>query len=114
MCQINGAIFAKNIKELYFFPLEQKIKAQEAVVFTDLDDGSAVLLHLENKFYYSLNESGSFMWQLIEKSAGSMDMEQLREALCGHFDVNPEQARADVKEFIEDLAKEGLVTVKQG
>jgi hypothetical protein len=94
--------------------LEQKIKAQEAVVFTDLDDGSAVLLHLDNKFYYSLNETGSFMWQLIEKSGGSITMEQLIEALCGQFDVNPEQARADVREFIEDLTKEGLVTVKQG
>ena len=94
--------------------MEQKIKAQEAVVFTDLDDGSAVLLHLDNKFYYSLNETGSFMWQLIEKGAGSTGADQLIEALCGQFDVNPEQARADVKEFIEDLAKEGLVTVKQG
>jgi len=93
--------------------LEQKIKAQEAVVFTDLDDGSAVLLHLDNKFYYSLNATGSFMWQLIEKSAGSIGMEELTEALCAQFDVNPEQARADVKEFIEDLTKEGLVTVKQ-
>ena len=84
------------------------------MVFTDLDDGSAVLLHLDNKFYYSLNETGSFMWQQIEKSAGAMSMEGLVEALYAHFDVNPEQARADVKEFIEDLAKEGLVTVKQG
>lgn len=83
------------------------------MVFTDLDDGSAVLLHLDNKFYYSLNATGSFMWQQIEKSAGSITVAKLAEALCQHFDVTPEQARADVKEFIEDLAKEGLVTVKQ-
>lgn len=69
--------------------------------------------HLDNKFYYSLNETGSFMWQLIEKGAGSIGMDELIEALCAQFDVNPAQARADVKEFIEDLTKEGLVTVKQ-
>ncbi len=94
--------------------MDQKVKSQEAVVFTDLDDGSAVLLHLDNKFYYSLNATGSFMWQQIEKSAGSITVAKLVEALCQHFEVTPEQARSDVKEFIEDLAKEGLVTVKQG
>jgi hypothetical protein len=103
-----------NLRSWPFFPLDQKIKSQEAVVFTDLDDGSAILLHLDNKFYYSLNETGSLMWQLIEKSGGSMTMAAMVEALCEHFDVTPEQARADAKEFIEDLAKEGLVTVKQG
>ena len=94
--------------------MNQKIKSQEAVVFTDLDDGSAVLLHLDNKFYYSLNESGSFMWQLIDKSGGSMTIASLVEGLCENFDVSPDQARADAQDFIEDLAKEGLVTVKQG
>lgn len=94
--------------------MEQKIKAQESVVFTDLDDGSAVLLHLDNKFYYSLNETGSFMWQLIEKGAGALELDKLIEGLCGHFDVTPDQARSDAREFIEDLAKEGLVTVKAG
>jgi hypothetical protein len=106
-------IFANNLKELEFFPLDQKIKSQEAVVFTDLDDGSAVLLHLDNKFYYSLNETGSFMWQLIENKSGSATMKDLVEALCDHFDVTAEQARADAREFIEDLAREGLVTMKQ-
>jgi len=93
---------------------EQKIKAQEAVVFTDLDDGSAVLLHLDNKFYYSLNESGSFMWQMIEKSNGSLSVNHLVEALCERFDVTPDQARIDVKEFLDDLLNEGLVQVKEG
>lgn len=92
--------------------LDQKIKAQEAVVFTDLDDGSAVLLHLDNKFYYSLNESGSFMWQQIEKSNGAMSREALVEAVCEYFDVSPDQARSDVDEFIADLTREGLVSVK--
>jgi len=92
--------------------LDQKIKAQEAVVFTDLDDGSAVLLHLDNKFYYSLNESGSFMWQLIEKNDGAMSKEKLVEALCEQFDVSPDQAQSDVSEFIEDLTREGLISVK--
>ena len=95
-------------------PLSEKIQSQESVVFTDLDDGSAVLLHLDNKFYYSLNESGSFMWQLIEKGNGTLSAEKLVTALCEQFDVSPEQGQSDVKEFLDDLTREGLVQVKQG
>lgn len=90
----------------------QKIKAQESVVFTDLDDGSAVLLHLDNKFYYSLNETGSFMWQEIEKNNGAMSVEKLIDAVCENFDVTRDEAKSDVAEFIEDLAKEGLVLIQ--
>lgn len=92
--------------------LDRKIKSHEAVVFTDLDDGSAVLLHLDNKFYYSLNETGSFMWQQIEKNHGSMGVSQLVQSLCEQFEVGPEQAVQDVNDFLDDLSREGLVEVK--
>ena len=92
--------------------MEQKIKAQESVIFTDLDDGSAVLLHLDSKFYYSLNETGSFMWQQIEKGNGALTVPKLVEGLCEQFDVEPEQARKDVNDFLDDLSREGLVFLK--
>jgi hypothetical protein len=47
--------------------LSRKIRREKAVAFTDLEDGSGVLLHLENKFYYSLNMTGSFIWKLLEE-----------------------------------------------
>ena len=34
---------------------QKNIKPNPSVVFTDLEDGSAVLLDLDSKFYYSLN-----------------------------------------------------------
>ncbi len=87
---------------------EKKYKGREDVVFTDLDDGSAVLLHLESKYYYSLNETGSFLWKLMEKAEGISEEEMIKE-LCENFDVKEGKAKQDVDEFIHNLSEEGLI-----
>ena len=86
----------------------KRYRAKENVVFTDLDDGSAVLLHLHTKYYYSLNETGSFLWKLLESAEGASE-EEMKEELCAAFDVRPEQAKADINEFIKDLSEQGLI-----
>lgn len=82
------------------------------MVFTDLEDGSAVLLDLDSKFYYSLNETGCFMWQVFDGQA-EMPVQNLVERLVGEYEVSEEDARHDIEEFIGDLAKEGLIEVSQ-
>ncbi len=86
----------------------KKYSAREDVVFTDLDDGSAVLLHLETKFYFSLNETGCFLWKLIEKEGGAEE-EDMVKSLCEAFEVEPNRAAGDIKEFISDLREQGLI-----
>ena len=86
----------------------KKYKAREDVVFTDLDDGSAVLLHLQTKYYFSLNETGSFLWKLIEREGGASP-EELIEELCQAFDVGADKAKNDVSEFVADLKTQGLI-----
>jgi len=86
----------------------KKYQAREDVVFTDLDDGSAVLLHLETKYYFSLNETGCFLWKLLEREAGITEKEMADE-LCEAFDVDEERAIADVSEFVGELSQQGLI-----
>ena len=79
------------------------------MVFTDLEDGSGgVLLHLESKFYYSLNPTGSFIWKQLEEKE-ELTEENLLEAVLDNFEVDAEEAKKDLEEFIEDLTREGLV-----
>ena len=87
---------------------EKRIKINPAVVFTDLEDGSAVLLDLDSKFYYSLNETGCVMWKVFEKK-GEAESNNLVKALVQEYEVGEKQAEQDVEEFITSLAKEGLI-----
>ena len=38
------------------------------VLFTEIDDGSGVLLHLDTKFYYTLNATGVVVWKALARS----------------------------------------------
>ena len=88
--------------------MSKNYSAREDVVFTDLDDGSAVLLNLDTKYYFSLNETGCFLWKLLEREEGASESD-LIDGLCGVFDVEPKRARTDITDFIGDLAEQGLI-----
>jgi hypothetical protein len=69
-------------------------------------DGEAVLLHLTSGTYFTLNETGTFVWNLLEREH---TLAQLLEALVGAFDVEREAARRDLVELLEDLVARGLI-----
>ncbi len=48
----------------------------------------------------TLNETGSFLWSLLEKGCQQTD---LVDALLSEYDVTREQAIADVEEFLNKL-----------
>lgn len=77
------------------------------VVFTDLDDTSAALLHLDNKRYYALNETGAVIWRLLESGK---DRDAMVGALGEVFDVTPEGARVAIDEFLDELRRERLLS----
>ena len=73
-----------------------------SVVCTVIEDGG-VLLHLDTKFYYSLNRTGLAVWSLLE--AGHPDPAA---ELAGRFAALPEPREA-VRAFLDDLEREQLV-----
>jgi hypothetical protein len=82
-----------------------QIKQHPDVVYTDLVDG-AVLLHLETKLYYSLNEAGTTVWRLLNSTESREDLIQ---RLTSEYEVEKEQAESSVSEFIQELERNQLV-----
>lgn len=50
----------------------------------------------------TLNESGRFLWELLETE---QTVETLTQALTQRYEVTAEQAAADVQKFLEPLLK---------
>lgn len=69
-----------------------------------------VLLDLAGEGYFSLNEVGTRVWQLLAQgqSAG-----QIQAVLEADYDVAPEQLEKDIGELIAQLLEQGLL-VEQG
>ncbi len=80
-------------------------KKTPSVVCTELDDG-AVLLNLDTKYYYNLNETGLRIWQIMEESR---DLTKIADKLSNEYEVDIEKAKSNVLKLVEDLEKDGLI-----
>ncbi len=76
------------------------------VVSTKLDDDEAVLLHLKTKQYFSLNETGTRIWELLE---GGARPPAILAALEAEYEGDPDDMRRLVTAFLDDLKQQGLV-----
>ncbi len=79
------------------------------VVYTDLEEG-AVLLHLETKFYYSLNEVGQAIWRLLDPAERS---EELIQRVMAEYEVEEGHANGSISKFLHELEREQLVLPQQ-
>jgi hypothetical protein len=50
----------------------------------------------------TLNETGAFIWELLGEERS---LDELVEAVSQEFDVEPDQARKDIEDFLENLRK---------
>lgn len=85
-----------------------RLKQNPQVLFTELDDGTAVLLHLESKFYFTLNKTAVFIWKTIGlKEKCSAD--EIVDALVQCFHVERPQAEHDVLYLLAEMKADTLV-----
>ncbi len=75
------------------------------VLHSTLDDES-VLLNLHSGEYYSLNESGSIIWNLL---SNGHDQNEIIKELLGRFDIPLDTLEQDFNDIVEDLKTNGLL-----
>lgn len=71
--------------------------------------GETVVLNIESGVFYTLNEVGRFIWELI---AEGHNFELITKQITERFEVSPEQSREDAEKFITRLVEESVLTVK--
>lgn len=84
------------------FNISDEVLSQEV-------NGETVLLDLEGESYFSLNEVGTRVWQLL-KSESSVG--EVLAALGEEYDVSHEQLEKDVEALFSQLAEAGLIELQ--
>ncbi len=77
-------------------------------VIVQILDNEAVLLHLKTEQYYTLDNTGLRIWQLLNEHA---ETEAVVADMQKEFDVNKATAKSDVERLINELDQEGLLDV---
>lgn len=76
------------------------------VVYTEFDGAEAVLVDLNTKRYYTLNETAMLVWRGLER--GQTTAEIARE-FTDRYDVTTEHAAASVERLVTSLAVHRLL-----
>lgn len=69
----------------------------------------AVILDLETSEYYSLNDTGTFIWEL---AAAGKPLSSIAAVLSAEYGISAEEAARDAESFLKDLA--GLKILNEG
>ncbi len=78
----------------------------DQIVYTEFDSTEAVLVDLNTKRYYTLNETAMLVWRGLER--GESAAEIARE-MSDAYDVSPEHAVASVERLVASLAAHRLL-----
>ncbi|HVF48447.1 MAG TPA: PqqD family protein [Pyrinomonadaceae bacterium] len=76
------------------------------IVSTELDGGEGVLVDLNAKRYYQLNETAMFVWSRLEEG---QTIPQIVEEMTRVYDVTPEHAGTSVAHLLQNLQTRKLV-----
>ncbi|HET6671344.1 MAG TPA: PqqD family protein [Pyrinomonadaceae bacterium] len=76
------------------------------IVYTEFDGREAVLVDLNTKRYYTLNETAMLVWLGLER--GQTTSEIARE-ICDRYDVSEEHAAESIKRLLTSLGAHRLL-----
>ena len=83
-----------------FFRVNSPTVIHEAI------DGETVVVNLESGTYYSLNDSGSAVWDCVARGLGDG---QIVDQLCARFSGDRGQIEAGVGQILGDMQREHLI-----
>ncbi|HEX7956242.1 MAG TPA: PqqD family protein [Pyrinomonadaceae bacterium] len=78
----------------------------EHVVFTEFEEGEGILVDLNTKKYFQLNETGTLVWRGLEQRRS---FEEIVGEMAAAYDVTPEHAAGSVRKLLDNLRALKLV-----
>lgn len=87
---------------------EMLVNAAANQISSNLSQES-VILNLENGSYYSLNEVGTRIWQIIQEPTS---VEKIATILQEEYEVDRDECQQSILALLKDLKQHGLIEVQ--
>jgi hypothetical protein len=85
------------------------LMAGKHVVATDFDGGEGILVDLNTKKYYQLNETAMIVWKGLEKGK---TMVEIADDITSSYEVALDKARVSVERIVDNFQTYKLLTAK--
>ncbi len=83
-----------------------RYRRDDRLPFQEIEGQNVVLVPARRELHEVGEETGNFLWGQLSRER---TISELVSSLCEEFDVDPEIAEADVREFVDLLERKGLV-----
>ena len=70
-------------------------------------DDEAVIINNQTTFYYGLNKTGTFIWNLIAETP--LDTKEIASQVSAHFGKTIPEVTNEVEDLLQHLKKESLI-----
>ena len=77
------------------------------IVFTEFDDTEGILVDLNTKKYYQLNETATLIWKGI---SNKNSMVEIANSLTSSYEVTPEDAQHNVQSIVQQFQEYRLIS----
>ena len=77
-------------------------------VFSQEIDDETIILDAITQEYFSLNEIGKVIWSLLSENK---NLEEIKVQMLEMYEVPEEQLEKDLLNFLQALAKKGLISI---
>lgn len=86
---------------------DQKIyRINSPTIIHEIIDGEAVIINMELGYYYSIDQTGAVIWDLVNKHASETEIvESISRSYTGDQNI----IRSSVSDFIIELQRENLI-----
>lgn len=85
----------------------QRVAVPDDVLIREVRD-EALLLNLKTEVFLSLDAVGASMWRVLTDAP---TIQTAYETLLNEYDVDPDRLRHDLTALIDDLLRQGLITL---
>lgn len=86
---------------------EKYISRSESFVFREIE-GEIILLSDDGLQIHQLNKTASMIWKLAD---GKTKVKNIVSLMYKRFDVEKDVLKQDVREFVQNLVKKGILTI---
>jgi Coenzyme PQQ synthesis protein D (PqqD) len=80
------------------------------IVFTEFDGTEGILVDLNTKRYYQLNETAMLIWKSLEKGLAPS---AIADQIVASYEVTPEAALQNVEQTLKDFETYRLIGIQE-
>ena len=89
--------------------MSEKYITQSPTIAARMLGGEMMVMSASDSTFFTLNEVATVIWQSADGRTPLSEI-VVRE-VCSQFEIEPEVARADAEQFVDELAQHGILLV---